>query len=294
MTPVFSALTVPIDGSPTAARGIAFAFDLAAGGGVLHFCNVVDESLICVTAAEGAAVDVGPLIGDLNDNAARYCRDAEARASAAGIRADSTVLHGPSVQAIVAFAHENGSHAIVIGTHGRTGVERTIFGSVAEAIIRTSSIPVIVVHEDDETRTGPVVVALDDSAGASAALAVAMHAASARGRALAIVHVLEAEAPDGRAATFLDEAFAAASKRAINASVVLVHGHPAEQVLETAERLEACMIVMGTHGRSGVPQLWFGSVAAAVARRARVPVATVRRSHDARSEEPAAHAAAAS
>jgi len=276
MKPVFSTVTVPVDGSPGATRGIAFALELAASGGTIRFCSIVDDSLIAVTAAEGALADVGPMIAEVTADAQAFCHAACTLAAAAGVAAEGFVLRGPCAAEIVGFAHRNGSQAIVLGTRGRQGFARALFGSVAEAVVRTSRLPVIVVHADDETRTGPVLVALDDSTASPGVLEVAMTAAAARGRSLAIVHVMQVEAPDRHDAHYLDDAFAAASKRGISASIVLVSGDPADQLLDTADRLEACMIVLGTHGRSFVPRLWLGSVAAAVVQRARVPVATVR------------------
>jgi len=276
MKPVFATLTVPVDGSLPAVRSVAFALDLAAGGGTIRFCSVVDDTAVCVGAAEGAMVDVGPILADLDADARVFCDDACARAVAAGVAARGNVLRGAIAAAIVQFTQDTGSEAVVIGTRARSGLQHALFGSVAEAVVRTSNVPVIVVHADDETRTGPVVVALDASASAAAAFDLALQAATARGRSLAIVHVLAQETPDGRNARYLDDAFSAASKRGVQASIVLINGRPVDALIETTDRLEGCLIVMGTHGRAFLPRLWLGSVAEGVVRNARVPVVTVR------------------
>jgi len=276
MKPIFATLTVAVDGSEAANRSIDFALDLAAGGGAIGFCSVVDDTALSVTGAEGAMVDLGPMMADLETDAERFCRDACCRATAAGLAAHGKVLHGACASEIVGFAAHGRSEAIVMGTRGRRGLEQALFGSVAEAVVRSSGVPAIVVHADDETRTGPVVVALDDSACAGAAFDVALQIASARGRSLALVNVLEPEAPDARDAPYLDEAFTAAGKRGVRASIVLVSGRPVEQLIATTDRLEACLVVMGTHGRPFFPRMVLGSVANGVVRRARIPVVTVR------------------
>jgi len=276
MIPVFTTLTVPVDGSPAAVRSVGLALDLAAGGGTLRFCSVVDDLELSVAGAEGAMVDIGTMLAELETDAEGFCRDALRRAAVAGIAARSDVLRGSRAPSIVDFATDTGSEAIVMGTRARTGLDHALFGSVAESVVRTSPVPVVVVHADDETRTGPVVVALDASACSAAAFEVALQAASARGRSLAILHVLEAEAPDARDAHYLDEAFSAAATRGVSASIVLINGRPVDELVETTDRVEGCLIVMGTHGRALVPRLWLGSVAAGVIRRARVPVLTVR------------------
>jgi len=288
MKPIFATLTVPVDGSPAADRSVAFALDLAAGGGTIHFCSVVDDAAIGIATAEGAMVDIGPMLADLSVDAHRFCAGAEARAGAAGIPSHSHVLRGSTASTIVALAQDTASEAIVMGTRARKGLDLVLFGSVAEAVVRSSGAPVIVVHADDDTRTGPVVVALDGSACSVAAFDLALRAANTRGRSLAIVHVLEHGASEGRDAHDLDAAFSAATKRRVSASIVLVNGSPVDELIETSDRLEGCMIVMGTHGRAFVPRLWLGSVAAGVVRGARVPVVTVHQSVVAGQTAPAA------
>jgi nucleotide-binding universal stress UspA family protein len=54
--------------------------------------------------------------------------------------------HGDAAKEIVAYAGEAGCDLIVVGTHGRTGVKRALLGSVAEAVVRTASCPVLIVR----------------------------------------------------------------------------------------------------------------------------------------------------
>ena len=62
MKPVFKHITVPVDGSTTSARGIAFALELAREGGRVSFCSVVDPVLMYAPAMQGAAMDPGPML----------------------------------------------------------------------------------------------------------------------------------------------------------------------------------------------------------------------------------------
>jgi hypothetical protein len=62
----------------------------------------------------------------------------------------------------------------------------------------------------------------------------------------------------------------------LNVRTELVHGHPAEMVLLTADRLHADLIVMATHGRSGVQRLWLGSVAQKLVQGSKLPVLLMR------------------
>lgn len=60
------------------------------------------------------------------------------------------VAHGQPARELRRFAEANGVDAIVVGTHGRTGLERLVLGSVAEIVVRQSTCPVVVVHAPAE------------------------------------------------------------------------------------------------------------------------------------------------
>jgi nucleotide-binding universal stress UspA family protein len=278
MTAAFHHITVPVDGSTTAARGIAFALEFARGGGSLTFCSVVDPTLVCLPVAYGVGADPGPMLTVLDADAALFCRAAQAKAAGAGVASDTQVLHGECVQAIESLVRRNGSQAIVLGTHGRTGLARSVHGSVAEGLLRRSDVPVVVVHEGDVSRTGPIAVAFDESPAAHAALGTAIAIASARGIPIALIHASGGISDD---TDRVDALMAGAAKRAqaqgIDAELVLREGRAPETLLAAADELECCMIVMGTHGRPFVERLLLGSVAAYVVQHAHIPVVTVRR-----------------
>jgi nucleotide-binding universal stress UspA family protein len=275
MTPIFKHITVPVDGSTTAEHGVAFALELARDGGRVSFCSVVDPMLVCAPAAYGAALDPGPLLDELDADAEGFCRSAIVEAGQCHVDADYSVLHGQSIMEIEQFAGNNGSDAVVIGTHGRSGLSRAALGSVAEGVLRHMPIPVVCVHENDLMRTGPIAVAFDDSPAARAALDLAIAAATARGMSLLIVHART----NDRALTAppsLDAAVARAAARGVSASPVTVDGAAGDAILRAADAHDCCMIVTGTHGRGPLAQLVLGSVAVALVERAHVPVITVR------------------
>jgi nucleotide-binding universal stress UspA family protein len=278
MKAAFAHIAVPVDGSTTAERGVKYALELARGGGAVTFCSVVDPSLVCLPATYGVALDPGPMLGVLDDDAAEFCRRARAEAEAAGLTADAAVLHGECVAAIESLVRQNGSGAIVVGTHGRTGLARTVLGSVAEGLMRRSDVPVIVVHEDDLTRTGPIAVALDESPAAHAALETAIGIASTRGTSIALIHARDVAVPDhDRANSLMLGAVKRVHARGLKADVIVREGRAADVLLAVANELGCSMIVMGTHGRPLVQRLVLGSVAAYVVEHAKLPVVTVRR-----------------
>jgi nucleotide-binding universal stress UspA family protein len=278
MSAAFQHITVPVDGSTTAERGVAFALELARGGGSVTFCSVVDASLACLPAGYGVAIDPGPTLVTLEDDAAEFCRHAQSEATGVGIRADVRVLHGQCAQAIESLVRHSGSQAIVIGTHGRSGFARSVLGSVAEALIRQSDVPVVAVHERDVMRTGPIAVALDESPAAHAALETAIGIASVRGIPIVLIHASEHPVADpSRADALLNGAAKRVRARGVNVQIVTRYGRASDALLAAADELECCMIVMGTHGRPFLERLVVGSVAARIVEHALIPVVTVRR-----------------
>jgi nucleotide-binding universal stress UspA family protein len=253
----FADITVPVDGSETAQRGIDYAIGLARrGGSVLHFCSVVDELIF---DAEGA------------------CREAITAARERGIAADGKVVYGSVVPSIHQYAAETRSTALVLGSNARSGLARVVFGSVAEHLIAGSNVPVIAVHADDQRHdNGPITVAIDDSDAARAALALSIELACAWNEGLAIVHVAhEGRAPWHGAAELLDNAADAVRMAGVDFELVTALGHTAEQVVDGAERRRSSMIVVGTDVRSPIARLILGSVAGGVLERARLPVTVV-------------------
>jgi len=276
MKPVFQHITVPVDGSTASARGIAFALELARDDGRVSFCSVVDPVLSYAPAMQGAAHDPGAMLEVLDEDAASFCRQAQDEAAKHGILCDTRVLHGPCIDQIRAFAANNGSDAIVIGTNGRTGLSRALIGSVAEGVMRHAELPVVMVHEDDEMRTGPVAVAMDSSLAAQAALDVGIAIAAGRKMKTMIVYVCNTSTDAAVVTALLQRAAARSRDHGVATQLVMREGDAADELLAAAEDDDCCMLVMGTHGRSPLARFIVGSVAAAVVERAHIPVVTVR------------------
>ena len=137
-----------------------------------------------------------------------------------------------------------------------------------------------------------ILVAVDDSAQSTAALELAIALAKTIGASLTLVHAVDpgkiaAAAGDVGAATaieveleelqdagrgLLDEAAARSRGAGLSVTPILRDGVPAATILDTAKRSNCDLIVLGTHGRSGVARLFLGSTAEAVLREAQIPV----------------------
>lgn len=135
---------VPTDGSDCANQALAIGVDIAdAEGAALHLL-----SAIAITAL-GVDVRTDIQIELLEKSAHELLDEAAAFAETAGVEAASkSVEYGPSIhQAILTYIDEHDIDLVVVGTHGRTGFDRYVLGSVTEYLIRTSPIPVLTVRE---------------------------------------------------------------------------------------------------------------------------------------------------
>ena len=65
---------------------------------------------------------------------------------AEGFRCETAVSLAPAADGILAAAEDSGAGLIAIGTHGRSGLSRTVLGSVANAVLRRSALPCLLVH----------------------------------------------------------------------------------------------------------------------------------------------------
>jgi len=146
---MYQRILVPIDGSPTSEKGLEEAIRLAKlTQGRLRLVHVIDE-LSFALAMDAYAGLVGDWLTELRANGARFLEEAKAKATAAGVEAD-TLLHdsfsNPVHDLICADAAEWPADLIVIGTHGRRGVGRLVMGSSAENVLRHAPVPVLLIR----------------------------------------------------------------------------------------------------------------------------------------------------
>ena len=223
----------------------------------------------------------------------------EAAADAVGfdvVHADHTA---PSVsRGILDYAERIDADLIVMATHGRRGVDHALIGSIAEAVVRRSPCPVLTVRPTAEhTETSPhrVLVPVDLSVHARRALAYAREIVEGTQAEVHLVHVVQSypnygavdAPPAAESLTDAERQAAEDELRGLVGEVVgddlpvslhveAVLGNPALVVLDLAERLDIDLMVLGSHGRSGIRRFWLGSVTEKVVQLAPCPVFTVK------------------
>ena len=134
----FEGILVPVDGSATAHAALSEAIELAERiDAAVHLLHVVDTGLVT------GDVDGGMVLEALEEAGEQALDIASDRVEQSAVTTvESSIVSGPPSHAICAYADEHGIDAIVMGTHGRTGIERVLLGSVSEGVIRRSEVPV--------------------------------------------------------------------------------------------------------------------------------------------------------
>jgi nucleotide-binding universal stress UspA family protein len=214
---------------------------------------------------------------------------------------DTEVAEAPTVHGeILAQAARLHADLIVMGTHGRSGFERLLLGSITEKVLRTALQPVLTVGaltEDDRDASSfaRVVCAIDFSKCSIAGLHYALALAEGSGARVTAVNVMEwppaAYDPligpptdlvgyhmsaEAAARKRLHEIVVDAGAKGVEVEEIVTSGKPHHEILKVAETYGSDLIVLGIHGRNPVDRMLFGSTAEPLVRRATCPVLTVR------------------
>jgi nucleotide-binding universal stress UspA family protein len=142
---MYQNILLPTDGSEGTEAALGHALDLATTyGATIHVVYVIDTT-IGADAGGVTTLDALETIGeDAVDRALQ-------RARATGIdTVEESVLRGTPHRTLIEYADEHDVDLIVMGTHGRTGLERYLIGSVTEKVVRLADVPVLTVPLTDE------------------------------------------------------------------------------------------------------------------------------------------------
>ncbi len=295
---VLQRILVPIDFSPDADQAVADAIEIARSADAEIDLLHVWRRPIQPGLPEAGLVPIDAV------NAIRKADEEKLNAQAAsirdqGVRCSAHLIEGIPWHEIVEAVASFDADLIVVGTRGRTGLKHLVMGSVAERVSRHATCPVLTVKADASRggiRPDVVVVPTDFSPTARQALKLAEQIAATMGPSrLILAHAYyvpvelemlvssEASGYDGLLLGRISEAATAELERILedvqdagmSVEYVSRHGTPEHVVADVARENDADLIVMGTHGRTGVSRMLMGSVAEYVVRMAPCPVLTV-------------------
>jgi nucleotide-binding universal stress UspA family protein len=145
---VYRRILVPVDGSSTSIAGLNEALRLAKNQKArIRLIHIVDERMIFSTAEAG--MNIEPVIDSLKSGGKRILERAAKLAAARGVRAETDMVENAASQVadvLVSRARRWRADLVVMGTHGRRGVNRLVLGSDAELVVRNSPVPVLLVR----------------------------------------------------------------------------------------------------------------------------------------------------
>jgi nucleotide-binding universal stress UspA family protein len=291
---MYDSILVPTDGSSGAEHATARAFDLArTGDATIHVLHAVGLS----TELDSTDTD------EFRQQSEKRGREAtvqiQDRATDLGLATVRAVREGPPYRTILEYVDENGIDLVVMGTHGRTGAERTRLGSTTERVITLANVPVMAVRlaadgtvpESSYGMYNHVVVPTDGSDAAERAADHTLDIAERYGADVHVVYVVDttiyelADAPRSIVGLLkqggqnaVERIATDARDRNLPVTTDVLRGVPHEEILAYARGVDADMIAMGTRGRTADTDRLLGSTTARVVRRSDVPVLTTDRS----------------
>lgn len=145
---VYKRILVPVDGSSTSMAGLNEALRLARNQKAkLKLLHIVDEMMIFSSSEAG--LNIEPVIESMKRGGKRILERAAKAAAARGVRPETELFENATsrvADVLVGRAKRWRADLIVMGTHGRRGVNRLVLGSDAELVVRNSPVPVLLVR----------------------------------------------------------------------------------------------------------------------------------------------------
>ncbi|MCW5848487.1 MAG: universal stress protein [Anaerolineae bacterium] len=293
---MYKTILVPLDGSELSEQAIPVAAALAKP---LDATVVLTQAVYMTTLPGGALSDVQVTS---MDEVELYLKTKATPLIEAGLKVEVGVPYAPPVEGILDEINLRGADVVVMTTHGRSGLSRLIYGSVAEAVLHHSPVPVLLIRAGVKPELVPLsqpqpvfLVPLDGSSFAEEALPHAMAFAQAFQGELALMHVYEPPIlTEQDIVTHTDkvgrqltkeqeevEAYIAGlahnmRQMGLNVRTDLRSGDIVQSILEEEYSADAALVIMATHGRTGLRRALFGSVALDVLRRGGLPMLLIR------------------
>ncbi len=213
-----------------------------------------------------------------------YLGQVTSRLARKGAFVDSLVLAGDPAEELVRHAHEERFDLLAMCSRGKRGLKRMVLGSVAEKVLRHTAVPVLVVHPREEgvseVLIRKIAVPLDGSHRSGAVLDPVTDLAKAFGAKVDFVSVVsptrKETLPVETVAHNIFEEQKRLQGRGVPVELSILYGDPATEILSFAKSRNSDLVAISTHGRTGLPRAFYGSVAEKVLRKGALPLLVVR------------------
>jgi nucleotide-binding universal stress UspA family protein len=299
---MYTRMLIPLDGSKTAETVLPYARAVSGALKVpIELLAVVDISEMGAQMAISQARFLDTMLPDVERSSAEYLKGIAARSG--GVETKCTVAKGKPEDVIIESASMDRSTLVAMATHGRSGLNRWMLGSVCEKVLRGCTNPLLLVRaketlpDEDNVALKSILVPLDGSELAERvlptvqALAQAMNLEMVLCRAYHIPYSVYS-GTEGYTAINFEELLASVKKEAVEylekktaemkslgvakISFVTKEGFGADEIIALGRAIPDNLIAMCSHGRSGVKRWVLGSVTETIVRHSGDPVLVVR------------------
>lgn len=281
-------ILVPLDGTGAAEEILPYVTQLAkALEAPLDLHTVVDLDPSELPSSLSPVQIEANLLTRANDHLVSVARSVQEE----GVRISTSTSVGKSAEEILRIAKDGGYGLIAMATHTGSLIGRALLGSVTDKVLHASEVPVLVVtpekareyHGSEGPTLTSVVAPLDGSELAETSLPYVEHLAQTLSLGVVLVRTVSGTYPaeypveelERRAARYLESVARRLRDRGLNVTTQVLPGAPAPAVGEFARNNPQSIIVITTHGRSGITRWLMGSVAEALVRSSGDPVMVV-------------------
>jgi nucleotide-binding universal stress UspA family protein len=298
---MFERILVPLDGSELSEVALPYAEELSGRLGsevtLIFVSELVDDSY-----QRMRQLYLQNIVEATKKGAEAYLPKSGRKQT---IRVNSVAVDGNPAEQIVECANKEDTGLIIMSTHGQSGITRGALGSIANKVVRATTRPVALIrakgYHPDTRRKGiltKLLLTLDGSEVSEASIPYAVELASRLGAEVVLLRVMgmsygtfssegeafvayyseqQMEADKALAKDYLENMAGRLKQKVVTVETQVKFGDAAEEIISFASEIHADLVVMSTHGRSGVGRWVFGSVTEKVLYEGYAPLMLVRR-----------------
>jgi nucleotide-binding universal stress UspA family protein len=270
--PRLQTLLCPVDFSSASLRALDLAIEVAdMHGARIHVLHVIPR---IVASVLDTPIATSRWTREQEKQAERKLPSLTQRAAGRGVKAKAEVRLGDIDLQILKAASAAGADLMVMGTHGRRGLERWVIGSVAERMVRHSPIPLLLTAAAPKGARSwairQVLIPTDFSAGTDEAIRYGIALAGPAGASITMLHIIEDRSGAVDWKTLPEQTAAIQNKLKglvpSGVNTLVESGEPYRVILKTVKDSSASLVIMNTHGQGFVERVLVGSTADRVVR----------------------------
>ena len=306
---MYSRILTPLDGSEYSERVLPYARSFAAGLSLpVTLLYAIEPDHPSISQSLNPRLHQHQTAAHRTQHVRAYLEPVAAGLRNAGLNVDTTIPQGDPATAIVEEAANDPGTLITMSSHGRSGLSRWWMGSVADKVLHLTENPLLIIHAAQQQAAPEeaferITVPVDGSELAEEILPHVAYLSAAMGLAVDLVQAVPsqeeyyrylsigpsevsratppyeeyAQIVDGEAGSYLAELKERLTQQGGSpVETQLLHGPPADCIVDLATTTANNLVAMTTHGRSGVGRLVLGSVAERVVRQSGDPVLLIR------------------